>query len=424
MKPLCIFLLLSLFTPSLYAQTFTLNWASSFSAAWTSGNTSGSASDVGGSGANATVAISKSGGVYSHSNGNSGVSTPTVSGSSFIVGGSSSNLEIAMGFDNNTEYTDIVYQFSSHVTHLSFEIADIDKPSATSNAYLDEVVITGSDGAVTYLPTLTKYDATSDPDFLVISGNAASADPASGKGGNSASTLSDQKGTVIVNFGSTPITKVTIRYQNATGAQSNPPDQGIAVGNLSFQKSVILPVSFTNVTAKAEANQTVILWETAIENNNNYFEIEKSTNGQLWTKIGMVHGKATSSIPTDYSFSDPVIQTGTAFYRIMQVDLDGRRSYSEIASVTRTHEHFKAKVYPNPVDASSVISFYTDHDDEVKFTLIDIGGRTVKTDVWPVFKGTNELSLARFPEMHKGHYVLHLISSKTGYSASIKLLKL
>lgn len=418
---LLLFILLSVYF--VRAQTYTMNWSSSFSPAWSSGNTSGTASNIGGSGVSMSVSMVKSGGSFSRSGGTTGPETPTVSGSTFLVGGSLSNLEVAIDYTNHGEHTDIMLQFSQAVTSLAFSIADIDKPSTTSNEYIDEVIVSGSDGLATRLPALSRYDPVSDPDFLVIAGNTAHANPASGKGGNSASSMLDQRGTIKADFGSMSIVSVTIRYKNNSSAQHDPATQAIAVGNLSFQKVVPVPVVFTYIRASAEPHQNVLSWQTANEVRNNHFEIEKSGHSQLWSKIGQVPGAGTSSDLKNYSFTDRSVHGGTVHYRIRQVDQDGKSTYSTILVVTRTHQHWVAEVYPNPVQASSIISLYADREDEMMVTLLDAAGRVLDRDEWLIGKGSNELSLPSFARLPKGHYVLQLHGLGSKYHKVIKLVK-
>ena len=172
-----------------------------------------------------------------------------------------------------------------------------------------------------------------------------------------------------------------------------------------------------------DKHQNIILWQTASEYNNSHFEVEKSSNGQAWSKIGTVKGAEMSSTLKNYSFIDPLIQAGVTHYRIRQVDNDERSHYSTIVSATHTLQHFMADVYPNPPDASSVVTLYSDHDDEVTLKLVDAQGRMVVKDLGPLSKGTNELSLSKMNHIGKGYYFLHLNSPKTGHSKTIKLLK-
>lgn len=282
-NPLLVLFWAAFFPAVLQAQTYTLNWASSFSPLWANGQTSGFASNVGGSGINASVTITHSGGIFNNSNGHTGVATPTVSGSVFVVGNATANLEIAMDFHNNSEYTDILYQFSSVVSQVHLEIGDIDKATATSTDHFDKVIVTGSNGTASILPSITRYNSTTDANFLVIAGNEAHANTTSGAGGNSASTASDQKGTIVVDFGTSPVSSFTIRYTNASGAHNNPNGQDFAIGNVSFQKIKALPVQFIYVHAKTASRHTTLEWATASETDNAYFEVERSHNASSWS---------------------------------------------------------------------------------------------------------------------------------------------
>lgn len=231
------------------AQTYTLDWANSFTPAWANGALSGTATNIGsGSLINCGVTISTTGGIFALTGGGTGTQTPTVSAATFVVDASSAVNQITMDFASNTDVTTITYNFSGLISNVSFNVADIDKSNATSNTYYDQVVITASNGFTTFNPTLTKRDA-SDPNFLTISGNTATASTVSGQGGNSASTSADQKGTVIANFGGAVISSVTIQYKNGPGAQANPAAQAIAIGNLSFTVEPIAPPTTNNLSA-------------------------------------------------------------------------------------------------------------------------------------------------------------------------------
>jgi hypothetical protein len=139
---------------------------------------------------------------------------------------------------------------------------DIDKSDATSDTYYDQVTITGTDGSHVYNPTITKYDATTDPNFLIISGNIAHVNTANNKAGNTGSDASDQRGTITVNFGSVNITSVTIRYDNAAGTQTNPDAQAIAIGSFSFTAAATLPLQLSSFSGHRPAADVILNWRT------------------------------------------------------------------------------------------------------------------------------------------------------------------
>ncbi len=90
-----------------------------------------------------------------------------------------------------------------------------------------------------------------------------------------------------------------------------------------------LPVELLSFSAFKNKDNTVLLsWETATEKNNAYFIIERSTNGTTFEAIGKVVGATTSNELNKYSFTDASTVVGTNYYRLKQVDIDGKSTYS------------------------------------------------------------------------------------------------
>ncbi len=115
-----------------------------------------------------------------------------------------------------------------------------------------------------------------------------------------------------------------------------------------------LPIELTSFNAKCDDVKITLLWETASESNNDHFEIERSSDAISFAKIGSVHTQnGNSNGPQSYSFEDLSPLSGTAYYRLKQVDTDGKFSYS---SIVRTNCAFNTSgdpvivVYPNPAD--------------------------------------------------------------------------
>ncbi|WP_149242173.1 T9SS type A sorting domain-containing protein [Dyadobacter sp. 32] len=118
-----------------------------------------------------------------------------------------------------------------------------------------------------------------------------------------------------------------------------------------------LPVTLTYFTGEpAENNQTLLRWETSSENNASHYEIEKSRDAKFFEKIGAVNAVGNSNLNKAYSYQDEGTVSENRYYRLKQVDLDGKYSYSRMVHVRQ--EGFTAvKVYPNPVvDKLTVLS--------------------------------------------------------------------
>ena len=152
--------------------------------------------------------------------------------------------------------------------------------------------------------------------------------------------------------------------------------------------AVVLPVEFTFFTARKSDRGPVLHWKTAREEGNEGFEVERSTNGQVWEWIGFVPGKGTAESATQYRYLDEGSNPGTVFYRLKQLDYDGHSAYSSIVTVrTGTTGNEAVRWYPNPT--SGVLNTTGNGD----YRIIDLFGKTVKSGI----VGNKKISLTDLP---------------------------
>lgn len=113
-----------------------------------------------------------------------------------------------------------------------------------------------------------------------------------------------------------------------------------------------LPIELLNFVASQRNDKSVKLeWQTATEINNDYFTIDRSSNGFEWKKIAKVAGAGNSKTLLNYSSKDQNPIVGVSYYRLKQTDFDGRYSYSPIRSVVFDKlETVQTKLYPNPTN--------------------------------------------------------------------------
>lgn len=118
-----------------------------------------------------------------------------------------------------------------------------------------------------------------------------------------------------------------------------------------------LPVNLTSFLVRLEDQKVQLDWETSSEMNNAYFEIERSADVKKFEKIGHVAGQINSETLVQYSFTDENPLAGTSYYRLRQVDLDGKFEFSKIRSVRNetTGTTNTITFGPNPTD--EIISF-------------------------------------------------------------------
>jgi len=129
-----------------------------------------------------------------------------------------------------------------------------------------------------------------------------------------------------------------------------------------------LPVSWLGFSARLEGKVVRLNWQTAAEENNEGFTVQRSANGVEWTALGQV---APGSF--DYTFTDESPLNGTGYYRIKQTDTDGGFTFSQVASVRL--ENAQAFTFPNPFDAQ--LTVFSTTADQVE--VYDVSGRRVLT---------------------------------------------
>jgi hypothetical protein len=105
-------------------------------------------------------------------------------------------------------------------------------------------------------------------------------------------------------------------------------------------------LSYFNVS---NTGKIKLSWQTASESNNDYFEILYSRTGKDFQVIGKVKGAGNSNAIQQYEFIDNVTSaSGRSFYRLRQVDTDGKYSYSPVRSVTTKNKMTEILLAPNP----------------------------------------------------------------------------
>ena len=147
----------------------------------------------------------------------------------------------------------------------------------------------------------------------------------------------------------------------------------------------ILPVELLSFSAESSTDGITLKWETASEINNMGFEIERSTNSIDFVKTGFVKGNGTSTEKRSYSYNDPITENGKYYFRLRQVDYDGKSQYSNTIEIEyrNTPENFAlSQNYPNPFNPVTTIQFAIPsktnvQTSNVKLVVYDIMGREV-----------------------------------------------
>lgn len=154
--------------------------------------------------------------------------------------------------------------------------------------------------------------------------------------------------------------------------------------NYKILTSSTLPVEFASFDITKKGNQVRIQWATSLEESLSYFEIERSYLGNNFSALGRLQPNGSS-----YEFTDEITQSGTWYYRIKGVDIDGSVSYSDTRSINFIEVGMS--VYPNPGKSDFVIEIESFSDRRTQLSLIDIRGRSLWTSDIIVDKGIQQI---------------------------------
>ena len=110
-----------------------------------------------------------------------------------------------------------------------------------------------------------------------------------------------------------------------------------------------MPIELISFEASVNGQAVDIYWTTATEINNDFFTIERSTNGKQFEELIFADGAGNSTSELDYMEKDYDPHGGISYYRLKQTDFDGTYSYSQIVAVKRMENNTKQMlIYPNP----------------------------------------------------------------------------
>lgn len=195
---------------------------------------------------------------------------------------------------------------------------------------------------------------------------------------------------------------------------------GVSSGNAA------LPVEFSFTRVEAVNEEVHISWGTSSEENNDFFVVQRSAEGQSWNSLKKIQGAGTTLKAQEYNFTDSAPLSGLSFYRIKQVDFDGTTDYSRIMNVNMSNESSSTQlnineVYPNPFNSQINLEIISPFSGNGRIALFDLNGNELKSKSMPWMAGENQLILKNLDALPSGYCVLVL--SINGQRTTKRILK-
>ena len=168
---------------------------------------------------------------------------------------------------------------------------------------------------------------------------------------------------------------------------------------LALTGYVVLPVHFISFTVGKRNGKAELSWKTEEKVNNKGFEVLRSSGEDNWNSIGFVHASGIGG-EKSYLFTDVAPLPGSSYYQLIQVDQDGKKTYSPVAGVEfpgiggyLLGNNPGKGIYPLTIKAAGV----------VQLSVSDLSGQRILSR--RVGQGVHSLDISHYPS---GVYILRL----------------
>jgi hypothetical protein len=189
--------------------------------------------------------------------------------------------------------------------------------------------------------------------------------------------------------------------------------KGIYFKGFNYTVATVLPVKLLSFDAVSLDKSVLLNWKTSDEVNHNHFEVERSIDGNTFSKTAIVLDGIANGTTKNYELKDDVSllqDKAVLYYRLKQVSKDGSFTYSNILVVRFTSvSNVLMQVSPNPFVERLTVRFNSNEKANAQINITNINGKTVAVKQSIINKGFNNVQLDGLTSLPSGVYVASLV---------------
>lgn len=181
-----------------------------------------------------------------------------------------------------------------------------------------------------------------------------------------------------------------------------------------------LPVELTSFTAIKKNAEVALSWETASEKNCQGFEIQTSADGKNYKALDFINSaNGNSASAQRYAYTHKTgSREGLIYYRLKQVDLDGKATYYHAKVVDLGRFTNAATIYPNPFQDKFKLELQATEVGNAEIIVRDLTGRTIVHNQPILVKGTNTIDIS-LKDAPAGVYLINATAGGHTYTDRI-----
>ena len=190
--------------------------------------------------------------------------------------------------------------------------------------------------------------------------------------------------------------------------------------------STPIPVTLLSFSGRKDGAVNRLTWTTTTEQSNRGFDVQRSVDGRNFETLRFVPSQAQggfSSNNLNYTFTDDTPVGATQYYRLRQVDLNGRYQMSQVVRIKGSMSPVLSvqSIFPNPAVSKVAMLVDAPARDRIQVSIVDIAGRVVANHSFTVEMGTNTIQLD-VDRLQSGTYLIKMVGTQgeAGVSKFIK----
>ncbi len=216
----------------------------------------------------------------------------------------------------------------------------------------------------------------------------------------------------------TPISLTAETSYNFEG-NSNAASKAVDRFEIVFKQATILPVTITRISASEVQGNVKVNWNSATESGLKHYDVEHSTTGREFAKLGRVNARNVNGASYDFLHQQPGI--GNHFYRLRSEDADGKTTISQIVKVSLGKTQAGIVILPNIINSSNRISLQLNglNAGKYRLQLTDMVGRILFTQSLEHYGNASAQTVTLPATLAAGKYLLHITGNENSFTEAL-----